>query len=162
MKVVVEEGEADPDFQVAVTANGDVFGEGDEVRLAITATKPCYITVLNRTITDTTIVILPHQYRQERRVAPGDTLRIPDRDEEAMGIRYRVFLPPGQDSATESIWVVATREDREFGQGLPRQGLYNRVPTRQAALTQLMRWLVQIRRDERAEAQLVYRIRRKS
>lgn len=162
MRIALEEGKADPDFQVAVALNHEVFEEGDEVRLAITATKPCFITVLNRTVTDTVIVLLPHQYRSERWVGPGDTLLVPDQDEREMGIRYRVFLPPGRDSATETIWVVATRTDREFGLELPRHGDYNHLPTRQAAVTQLARWLVQIPRDERAQAQMAYRVRRKS
>jgi hypothetical protein len=61
---------------------------------------------------------------------------------------------------TEMIKVVATKEEYTFGQGLPPvKGIYNQVPTRQAALVELMHWLVQIQRDQRAEAAVMYEVR---
>jgi hypothetical protein len=159
VRVAKEEGHADPDFQVQVQGNQSVFREGDEVRLAITATKPCYITVLDLTAADTVIVLLPHKHRQTRRVSPGDTLNVPDASETAMGIRYRAYVPAGRFTAHEAIWVVATKEEREFGAGLPQKGGYNQVPTRQAAWLELMRWLVQIPRDQRALTQVLYEVR---
>ena len=91
-------------------------------------------------------------------MAPGDTLWIPDADEQAMGIHYRVMPPAGRESATEMIKVVATREPHTFGQGLEKVSIYNQVPTRQAALVELMRWLMRIPRDQRTEAQVVYEV----
>ena len=161
VKVDREEGQSDPDFQVQVWANKDHFYEGEEMHLGVTATKPCFVTVLNLTAADTVVVLVPHQYRQDRQITPGDTLRIPDVEEKDMGIHYRVVLPAGKRRATEMIKVVATRESFAFGQGLPKVSIYNQVPTRQAALVELQRWLVQIPLDQRAEAQLLYEIREK-
>jgi len=161
VKVAEEKGVPDPDFEVEVAVNKERFLEGEEMRLAITATRKCYLNVLNLTAVDTVVVLLPHQYRQERLVVPGDTLWIPDADEKAMGIRYRVVLPAGREKATEMIKVVATREPHRFGQGMEKSSIFNQVPTRQAALMELMRWMVQIPRDKRAEAQVVYEVRKK-
>lgn len=161
VQVAKEEGQPDPGFQVEAKLNQAGFQEGEEMRLAITATRPCYVNVINLTAVDTVIVLLPHKFRQERRVKPGDTLWVPDAEEQNMGIHYRVYLPTGRQTALESIWVVATKEDRSFGEGLPQKGLYNQVPTRQAAMVELMRWLVQIPRDQRAEAQVMYEVRGK-
>ena len=76
-----------------------------------------------------------------------------------MGIRYRAYVPAGQLTTHEAIWVVATKEERAFGAGLPQKGGFNQVPTRQAAWVELMRWMVQIPRDQRALAQLLYEVR---
>lgn len=74
---------------------------------------------LNLTAMDTVIVLLPHEYRQDRLIEPGDILRIPDAEEQAMGIHYRVKPPAGQQQAIEMIKVVGTKEPYIFGQGLP-------------------------------------------
>lgn len=161
VKVVEEKGFPDPDFKVEVAVNKERFFEGEEMRLAITATQKCYLNVLNLTAVDTVVVLLPHRYRRDCLIAPGDTLWIPDADERAMGIRYRVVLPAGRERATEMIKVVATREAHRFGQGLEKSSIFNQVPTRQAAMMELMRWMVQIPRDQRAEAQVVYEVRKK-
>ncbi len=161
VKVAKEEGRSDPDFKVKIATNKERFVAGEEMRLAITASKKCYVSVLNLTAVDTVVVLLPHQYRQDCLVVPGDTLWIPDADEQAMGIHYRVMLPAGRESAVEMIKVVATKEAYAFGQGLEKVSIYNQVPTRQTALVELMRWLVQIPRDQRTEAQIVYEVRKK-
>ena len=92
-------------------------------------------------------------------VVPGDTLRVPDEQEQAMGISYRVTTPKGGRQATERIMVIATKTDRPLGAGWRRTGLYNQVPTRKAALVNLMRKLVQVPRGEWTEAEVVYRVR---
>jgi len=158
VKVAREEGESDPGFWVEVSLNKSRFHEGEEMRLAVTASRPCYVTVLNLTAADTVVMLLPHEYRQDRQVTPGDTLWIPDADEEAMGIHYRVLLPAEREQVTEMIKVVATRSPYAFAEGLPRVSFYNQVPTRQAAWVELMRWLVQIPRDQRTEAQAAYQV----
>lgn len=163
VKVAEEEGQVDPGFKVSAALNQAIYREGEEMRLAITATKPCYVTVINWTAMDTVVVLLPHSLRQMRQVEPGDTLWVPDAEEEDMGIHYRVFLPQGRQSIAESIWVIATKDDVPFGQGLPE--VENQVagrrliPTRQGAWVELMRWLVQIPRAQRAETQTVYQVR---
>ena len=159
VRVAEEKGEPDPDFRVKLAVNKERFSAGEEMRLAITSTRPCYVTVLNLTAADTVIVLLPHTHRQDRFVAPGDTLWIPDADEQAMGIHYRVLLSAGQQRVTEMIKVVATKEPYAFGAGLEKVSIYNQVPTRQAAWVELMRWLVQIPRNQRAEAHAVYEVK---
>jgi len=158
VRVVREEGQPDPGFQVKVAVSREHISAGDEMRLAITATRRCYVTVFCLSATDTVIVLLPHKYRQDRLVAPGDTLWIPDAEEQAMGIHYRAVLPAGRMSVTEMIKVVATKEPFAFGEGLEKVSIYNQVPTREAALVELMRWLVKIPRSQRAEAQAVYEV----
>ena len=159
VRVAEEKGAPDPDFRVKLALNKERFSAGEEMRLAITSTRPCYVTVLNLTAADTVIVLLPHTHRQDRFVAPGDTLWIPDADEQAMGIHYRVMPLAGRKNATEMIKVVATKKPHVFGAGLEKVSIYNQVPTRQAALVELMRWLVQIPRNQRAEAQAVYEVK---
>ena len=106
------------------------------------------------------IVLLPHEYRTERTVTPGDTLWLPDRDDRAKGIHFQVEPPVGQESAVERIKVIATKKPLAFGQSLERVSLYSQMPTRQAAYVELMGWMVGIPRFERAEAQVTYEVSR--
>ena len=127
-RVEALQGRPDPDFAVKVTPNKERFSSGEQMRLAITATRPCHVTVLNITAADTVVVILPHEHRPKSFVAPGDTLWVPDEQEQAMGISYRVTVPEGRRQATERIMVIATKMERPLGAGWRRTGLYNQVP----------------------------------
>lgn len=158
VRVEQYEGQPDPDFGVSVRLNKENFTDGEPMRLAITATLPCYISVLNITATDTVVVLLPHPYRPTGFVEPGDTLWVPDEEEQAMGISYRVQVPEGRRQATEQIMVVAMKTEHTLGAGWSRTGLHNQVPTRKAALVQLMRWLVKVPRQEWTEAGAAYRV----
>ena len=156
VKVAPQEGRPDPGFAVEVTPNKERFTDGEGMQLEITATRPCHVTVLNITAADTVVVILPHEHRPASFLEPGDTLRVPDEHEKAMGISYQVTVPEGRSRATEQILVIATKTERSLGAGWRRTGLYNQVPTRKAALVHLQRWLVQIPREEWTEAEVVY------
>ena len=161
VKVAPQEGRADPGFAVDVTPNKETFTDGEGMQLEITATRPCHVTVMNITSADTVVVILPHEHRPASFVEPGDTLRVPDEDERAMGISYPVTVPEGRRQATERILVIATRTKPSLGAGWRRTGGFNQVPTRKAALVNLMRWLVQVPRQEWTEADVFYRVQAK-
>ena len=159
VKVAPQEGRPDPGFTAEVAPNKEVFTDGEGMQLEITATRPCHVTVFNITAADTVVVLLPHEYRPASYVEPGDTLRMPDEHEKAMGISYPVTVPEGRRQATERILVIATKTEPSLGAGWRRTGRHNQVPTRRAALAHLMRWLVQVPRQEWTEADVVYRVR---
>lgn len=159
VKVARQEGRPDPGFAVQVTPNKEKFTDGERMQLEITATRSCHVTVLNITAADTVVVILPHEYRPASYVEPGDTLRMPDEHEKAMGISYPVTVPEGRRQVTERILVIATKTEPSLQAGWRRTGLHNQVPTRRAALVHLMRWLIQVPREEWTEDDVVYRVR---
>ena len=105
-------------------------------------------------------MLLPHKLRQERSIEPGDTLRLPDKQDRLLGIHYRAFLPPNQLVAIEAIKVVATKDNYPFQAGLPDISLYNQIPSRQAKLVALWRWLSAMPRSQWSEANLTVHIRR--
>ena len=158
VKVVEDDAQPDPGFGVQVHLNQDRFEPGDEVVLAITATKACYALVLCETANDSVVVLLPHSLRSSRYVAPGDTLWIPNRAEVLRGIRYRALAGHPAAIASERIRVIATKRPYEFLAGREETNGYTVLPTRQAAITELMRWLVKVPRSERAEASTTYEI----
>lgn len=159
-KVVREEGKTDPTFNMGVKLNKDVFQDGDEITMRIWASEDCYLTVLNIAANDTVYVLLPHEYRRDNFILGGRAIEVPNAEERAIGIHYRVHLPEGQEVATEFIKIIATRNFYEFGKSLKKVGGFPFVPTPRGALVELQRWLVRIPIDERAEAMAVYEIRR--
>lgn len=156
VKVESGTGVPDPDFAVSIQLNKDHYRSGEEMEMAITATKPCHLTLFCLTATDTVVVLLPHKYRQDRQVNPGDTLYVPDAQEKQRGIRYKVFTPLGRTQATETIKVIATKQDYTFGAGRETASIYTQIPTYQDAYSEMLRWLMRIPRNERAEAQVTY------
>ncbi|MFH1009472.1 MAG: DUF4384 domain-containing protein [Candidatus Latescibacterota bacterium] len=158
-KVAAEKGELDPDFAMTVKLNKDSFRDGDEMSMRIQASKDCYLTVLNLAANDTVYVLLPHAYRNDPFISGGQAVEVPNAEERAIGIRYRVHMSEGRDTDTEVIKVIATKKRYEFGKGLERAGGFSIVPTPRGALIELQRWLVRIPRHERAEAMAIYDIR---
>ena len=160
-KVEKEKGWIDPDFQVSLTLNRLIFRDGDEVTMEISATKDCYLTVLDIAANDTVIVLLPHQYRADNFIKAGATTVLPNEEERSIGIHYRAHLPKGAEQTTESIKVIATKKPYRLRLAWEQVGGFNFVPTSRAALSSLYRWLVRIPLNERAEAQAIYEIRKK-
>ena len=160
VEVEAEKGEPDPGFEVKVELNQPVFKDGDEMELAITSTRACYVTVFCLTAADTAVVLLPHKMRRERYLAPGAVMELPDAAEKEMGIRYRVEVPAGAELGIETIRVVATKDEVDFGYGPAVVSGADQVPTHRETLWALMRWLVQIPRNRRAEAEVGYTVTR--
>lgn len=160
-KVEKEKGWIDPDFQMSLALNKLIFRDGDEVTMKISATKDCYLTVLNITANDTVLVLLPHQYRADNFIKAGEATVLPNEEERTIGIHYRAHLPEGVEQTTEFIKVIATKKPYHLGLDWEQVRGLNFVPTSRAALSSLYRWLVRIPLNERAEAQAIYEIRKK-
>ena len=69
LKVEPEKGDPDPGFSVEVRLNREVFRPGEEMRMEITAPRPCYVNVFCLTASDTVVTLLPHRDRSQRAVA---------------------------------------------------------------------------------------------
>lgn len=172
VKVAKEKGKKDPSFNVTLKLNGgrETFFEGDEIVLRITPTQDCYITVLN-VLSDNTMLILfpPKKGQTPEKVSAGRTLLIPSETERRKGIHFRVGLLPGKRRDTESLIVIATKDDIPF---LPREPKEFRpdikilsgkvvLPSYQSALEEVNRWLVSIPLSQRAFDMQQYHIRKK-
>lgn len=165
--VVAEQGRPDPGFDVELTLN-DADGiyldrgqleKSEEIVVELTPTKDAYITLLNVT-PDTIQVVWPNARMTDTFVSADSTVQFPPPSLRRAGLHWRVQVPEGQQTGTERVVAVATKEDVSF-RPVPNWDVEGgRLKTAGASINSLNRWLVEIPLDQRALATRSYTVKR--
>ena len=155
--VKMEKGRADPNFQLELTLNRHTFIAGrDTMVIALRSNQDCFVTLFNIVPqTDSVYVLLPNDKTPTFPLKAGVERIIP---EPAWGTSIRLFPLAGHDQHGEAMLAIATRSHIDFMAGRLLGGL---ALGKQAALTELTRWLVTIPIEERATDFRQYQVRRK-
>lgn len=157
-KVIQDEGEPDPYFSVKLKLNKTNFIAGDEVILDIKPTKDCYITILNLAANDSVYVLLPNSWQSSQFVVSNKTISFPSDNLRESGFHLRVSNLPGHKRDTETVYVIATKQEINFVDDINNSAGFGVVGTPKLALQKLARWLTQIPIEERAEGSVMYNI----
>lgn len=112
-RVSQETSQPDPSFNVSLRLNNRVFLDGEEMILSITPTQSCYITVFN-ILSDHTVLILD---TYQGPVSGRQTFFMPTETERQAGKSFRMVLPEGRLENTESVIIVATKDNIPFFPG---------------------------------------------
>jgi hypothetical protein len=156
-EVVMEEGPRDPGFalELRTLPESHTFRVGESVVLEISASRRCYLTVLNLDATGRLGILFPNAYDAENRIAAGESVRLP---RSTKPFEIRVSYAGDAALGREQLLVVATLDEVPFA--LPDSTEDELVPVsdRESALTALNRWLVQIPANRRAEALWSYEV----
>ena len=151
-QVQPEMGRPDPGFQLELDLNKDLFADGENLSLELTATRDCYVTLFNLYANDSLLVLLPNAQLRDNHLQTGQMLSIPPRN---AGWELPVGLLPGRETDREMLLAVATRNEIPFPAArVARQGLMSM----DEALLTVNRWLTSIPSDQRTEAVAFYRI----
>lgn len=165
--VVAEQGQSDPGFDVEMTLNEadgiyldrGQLEESQEVVVELTPTKDAYLTLLNVT-PDTIQVVWPNARMKDAFVPADSSVQFPPPDLRRAGLRWRVKVPAGQETVTERVVAVATKQDLSF-RPVPNWDVEGgRLKTVGASLNALNRWLVEIPLDQRALATRSYTVKK--
>jgi hypothetical protein len=104
---------ADKDFFVELKVSSQRFLHGDEAKLAVTATRDCWIYLYNiydLGAKDQTALVVPNENVKEKRLKAGETWEYPDEDAKRLGVRLVAELPQaGDDVSAETIRVIASK-----------------------------------------------------
>lgn len=103
----------DKDFFVELKVSNQRFLHGDEAKLAVTATRDCWIYLYNiydLGAKDQTALVVPNENVKEKRLKAGETWEYPDEDAKKLGVRLVAELPQaGDDVSAETIRVIASK-----------------------------------------------------
>jgi hypothetical protein len=155
-EVALEEGERDPGFELELETSpaSTTYRDGEPIVLEITASRRCYVTLLQVGADGSLDVLLPGPHAGDNEVDAGGTIRIPAA---SAGYEIRAQLSPGRDREHERLLVVATLDAVPFVlDGSPAGELSRDDP--RGSLTALNRWLLRIPVARRAEALWEYQI----
>ncbi|GEM_PF-509932 len=162
VRVVVENEEPNSDFVVRVDLRGNdsgIYRAGEELILEIRASLDCWITVFNVYADGTVSVLLPNAKIPDNRVTADTPFVLPDHeDPDQAFVHLRLGVPDGQRRTEEYIAVVATLKEYSFLSNTMTDFGAGYIPTYEAALDDLNRWILQIPASERAEADAYYTI----
>ena len=150
----------DPGFRIEVALDRARFLAGEEVELAVRASRDSRIYVLGLT-EDGAAMLLPNRWLRDTRAVAGEWLRFPDASLRERGVRLVAQVPEGRTSATEALIVVALRGDRTLDGLLPLSGQAFRESDAQGAgqlLASLLQPLADLPADSWAFDQVVYEV----
>jgi hypothetical protein len=156
-EVALEDGARDPGFSLDVMALPltHTFRDDEPIVLEITASRDCYLTVLNLRSDGGVGLVFPNRFADDARIARGETVRLPERSD---GFEIRVQLDEGRRTDHEQILVIATLDHVPFR--LPEVS-GDELAARDeddATLAALNRWLLQIPVERRVEALWDYQV----
>ena len=155
VKIGRQTGGKDPYFSVKAALNRDVFKVNDTLKVAVTSTQDCYLTILG--ISDDVVNILfPNQYCADNFLAKGRRFEFPNESHTKMGMTIPALLPQGMDKDMGVIKILATKAATSL-EGLSRPSEYG--PS-ELALQDLLNLLIKIPLNEMEEVDLPYVITR--
>lgn len=156
-EVVLEDSDRDPGFALELRARPDshLFREGEPIKLELTASRDCYVTLLDIDPGGGIALLFPNAYDGDNRLAAGRTLLLP-RSSQAFEIRAR----RGDDGAGshERILAVATLDRVPFVLDESDEDEIVPAVERADAITALNRWLLRIPVNRRVEALWNYEV----
>ena len=152
-KILIEKEEADPEFQINMAVNEDIFREGDPVHIQLNSTKDCYVTIFNLYSNDSLLIIFPNSEMEDNFIGENDTLRIPPKD---AFWDLPAGLLPGHDTSVEALVAIATK--KRIPIQLEGIAMRNGLISQNDALLTINRWRGKIGISDRTEAWCFYRI----
>lgn len=141
VKVVTPSGKTDPNFAVNAALNQSSFKQGEYMRMKISATQDCYVTVFD-IFGDSVRLIYPNEYAKNNFLEASVSLTLPTE-----GLGFVTFVPEGVESSEELIMVVATKEKRDFLKGKLADLKIGYASSRVGALMDLNKWLADMPLD---------------
>jgi hypothetical protein len=156
-EVALEDGVRDPGFSLDLRTSPltHTFRDDEPIVLEITASRDCYLTVLNLRSDGAVGLVFPNRFAEDTRIASGETLRLPER---AAGFEIRVRLDEGRRSDHEQILVIGTLDRVPFRLPEVSGDELAARDENDVTLAALNRWLLQIPVERRVEALWDYRV----
>jgi len=164
MRVACEPEEPDKGFRLSATINKTTFTAGEEVIVKVGTTKDCYLHVFQVASDNRVKVVLPNHSQKENFLDTWTVLEVPSVEYRVFGIKLTADLAPGRAQGQGLIWIIATKEEVPFLDGLDApvvwESPYKIIPDLAKALQSIRRWALGIPLKTRTGAMIRYVVRR--
>jgi hypothetical protein len=157
-KVIKEKGQSDVFFRLEAELNRTVFREGDLMKIKVTPSRDCYLSIFNILEDETAIILFPNRFKQNNFVKANATFTFPDDSDRKKGITLEAFLVEGKEKADEIIHILALKEPLQFNTARFKEGIFGIYDGRSAMVNDLVKNIVGIPLSHRAEKFIQYRI----
>jgi hypothetical protein len=164
---VVEQTEADDfSFHLDASINQSVFKNGDELKIYIQPNRKCYFAVFNIIEGNKIIPLLPNDYVKKNYLTVNEKFIFPGEQARKKGFKIQVYLPERKTVATESIYIIALLHPFKLKLDGVLKNYHNpednheRLNDQKTLVNELIRKIVVIPLENRAEALIPYEIRK--
>jgi hypothetical protein len=158
--VARETGGGEPAFHLETGINRSVFNDGDELEIHMRATKACYFAIFNILEDQRVIRLLPNYLSQKNFLAAKEKFIFPGSKDRKKGLKLIVHMPEKKTVATESIYILALPRPFELKAVEVQEGIFGVYNGKTAFMNDLIREVVGIPLESRAEALMQYEIRK--
>jgi hypothetical protein len=158
--VVREAGGEDPLFHLDAAINQSVFKDGDELEIHIRTTKDCYFAIFNILENQKVIRLLPNYMSRKNYLATNENFTFPGTKDRKKGLRLVAHLPQNKTTTTESIYILALTRPFELKSIKVQEGIFGVFNGQTIFMKDLIREVVGIPLESRAEALMQYEIRK--
>lgn len=158
--VARQTGAEDPTFHLNAAINQSVFKDGDELEIYLRSTKDCYFAIFNILENQKIIRLLPNVLSRKNFLSTNENFTFPDSNDRKKGLKLILHLPEHKTTTTESIYILALMRPFELKSIKAQEGIFGAFNGRTALMKDLIREVVGIPLENRAEALVQYEIRK--
>ncbi len=165
-RVAKDIGEPDPAFKAGIRLDKDVYfdrgavDKNDVVKFSIDASEDCYIYLFDIMSNDSVLLLIPDPYFKDNFYSAAGGPGAFEEKIAQLPIKLRVGLPPGKETSTEMLYLVALKKKIDFYSPYATKGSLGIIPTYRSALLDLQKWLVRIPRNMRTSASASFTIKK--
>jgi hypothetical protein len=156
--VAKEKGRPDSFFKINAEINRTVFKEGDLIEIKVTPSKDCYVQIFNILEDEKVLVLFPNRFRRDGFVKANTTLVFPDVNDRKRGITLEAFVDEGKQKVDEMFHILALKEPFQFNTVKFKEGIFGIYDGRTGLVNDLVKSIVGIPLQDRAEKFIQYRI----
>lgn len=158
-EVVEEAAGLDPHFRIAAVLNQSFFKDGDAMQITMTATDDCYVYIFDLLENGQVMRLLPNQYSRRNCLKADEPLTFPGDRDAGKGIRLVAHGLENRPVTQEAFYFLAVKQPLErSATDKIQEGLFQRYGEHETFMHELIRQVVRIPLDQRAEAMATYQI----
>lgn len=157
--VVEESAGMDPQFKIRAVLNQRFFHDGDAIQIQLQATEDCYGYIFDLLENGQVLRLLPNRYASGHRLKANQPFIFPGRSTAAGGMRLVAHGLDNQPVTQEAFYCLALKQPLgNTALDKIQEGLLQLYGQDRSFMRELIRLVVRIPLDKRAEAMLRYQI----
>lgn len=158
-EVVEETAGMDPRFKIAAELNQRFFKDGEVMQITLSATDDCYVYIFNLLENGQVLRLLPNRFSEPNQMNANEPLIFPDSRDVAKGVRLVAHGLDDRPVTQEALYCLAVKEPLEHSAlDKIQEGLFQLYGEHETFMRELIRQVVRIPLDKRAETMTTYQI----
>ncbi len=147
----------DASFAIDAALNSFNYKDGDEMILSVTPSSDCFIAVFEIMEDNRVLRLIPNSFKNNNFVEAFETFTFPDETDRQKGISLNAHVPKGKNTSSEILYVLALQHPFNINSAI-QQGIFGLYKGQTAFINNLIKEVVTIPINERAEKMVQYKI----